>query len=167
MGRGHLWAGLERKSDAVESLKLIGKFLIDECLSVGLVAVAKARGHHADHVAHLGKSGWQDWNLVPFALANDYVLVTNNRADFLTRYAKLDVHNGLIIIIPNLKRADQNRLFDRALDVVSELTEAWSTRSSRYLLTAACMFANGRAATTIQATSQIPTGTERAIHNPK
>jgi predicted nuclease of predicted toxin-antitoxin system len=97
---------------------LIGKFLIDECLSVGLTATAKARGHQADHVAHLGKSGWQDWNLVAFALENDYIFVTNNRSDFLKHYARVDVHSGLIIIIPNVKGSEQGVLLDRALDVV-------------------------------------------------
>jgi predicted nuclease of predicted toxin-antitoxin system len=51
-------------------------FLIDECLSGGLVAVAKARGFEADYVPHIGKGGWHDWNLVPFAVDNDYIVVT-------------------------------------------------------------------------------------------
>ena len=76
------------------------RFLIDECLSGALVAVAKAHGYHADYVTHLGKAGWQDWNLVRFAVANDYVVVTNDRRDFLREYAKLDVHAGLVIILP-------------------------------------------------------------------
>ncbi|MET0970323.1 MAG: DUF5615 family PIN-like protein [Tardiphaga sp.] len=62
---------------------LIGRFLIDECLTPALVAAAKARSFEADHVTHIGKAGWQDWNLVRFAVANDYVVVTNNRRDFL------------------------------------------------------------------------------------
>ena len=40
------------------------RFLIDECLSADLVATAKARGYDADYVPHIGKAGWQDWNLV-------------------------------------------------------------------------------------------------------
>ena len=99
---------------------MITKLLIDECLTVALVAAAKERGMLAEHVAHLGKVGWQDWNVVPFALENDYVLVTNNRSDFLKRYAKLDLHNGLIIIIPSVAAAAQRQLFGRALDVVAE-----------------------------------------------
>lgn len=96
------------------------RFLIDECLSSGLVAVAKARGLEADHVAHIGKSGWQDWNLVPFAVANDYIIVTNNRRDFLKEYAKLDVHGGLVILIPLVKRDEQIALFAKALDLLAE-----------------------------------------------
>ena len=93
------------------------RFLIDECLSGTLVAVAKAQGYQADYVTHLGKAGWQDWNLVRFAVANDYVIVTNDRRDFLREYAKLDVHAGLIIILPKGDRDLQVSLFQKALDV--------------------------------------------------
>lgn len=95
------------------------RLLIDECLSVSLVAVAKERGIAADHVAYLGKGGWQDRNLVSFALENDYIVVTNNRRHFLREYAKLDMHNGLIVIVPAVKRDDQRQLFEKALDALS------------------------------------------------
>lgn len=95
------------------------RFLIDECLSGALVGVAKARGYEADYVTHLGKSGWQDWNLVRFASANDYIVVTDNRRDFLKQYAKLDVHAGLVILIPKGTRAQQMDLFQKALDLYS------------------------------------------------
>ena len=55
------------------------RFLIDECLTSELVAVAKAYGHDAAYVPHIGKGGWQDWNLVPFAVDHDYIIVTVNR----------------------------------------------------------------------------------------
>jgi predicted nuclease of predicted toxin-antitoxin system len=96
---------------------LTERFLIDECLSGALVAVAKAQGYHADYVTHLGKAGWQDWNLVRFAVANDYVIVTNDRKDFLREYAKLDVHAGLVIILPRGDRELQVSLFQKALDI--------------------------------------------------
>jgi predicted nuclease of predicted toxin-antitoxin system len=96
---------------------LTERFLIDECLSGALVAVAKAHGYHADYVTHLGKAGWQDWNLVRFAIANDYVIVTNDRRDFLREYAKLDVHAGLVIILPKGDRDLQVSLFQKALHV--------------------------------------------------
>lgn len=93
------------------------RFLIDECLSGALVAVAKADGYQADYVTHLGKAGWQDWNLVRFAVANDYIVVTDNRRDFLKEYAKLDVHAGLVILLPKGTRSQQMQLFRKALDV--------------------------------------------------
>ena len=58
------------------------RFLIDECLSVDLVAVARQAGHDAQHVAHVGKAGWKDWNVARYAAAGDFVLVTNNASDF-------------------------------------------------------------------------------------
>jgi hypothetical protein len=39
------------------------RFLIDECLSVDLVIVARQSGHEAQHVAHVGRAGWKDWNV--------------------------------------------------------------------------------------------------------
>jgi predicted nuclease of predicted toxin-antitoxin system len=96
------------------------RLLVDECLSVGLVAVAKSRGLPADHVTWLGKSGWQDRNLTAYAVDNDYVMVTNNRRHFLREYAKLVIHNGLIIIVPAMDRSGQKSLFSRALDAVAD-----------------------------------------------
>ncbi len=98
---------------------LTERFLIDECLSAALLGVAKAQGYYADYVTHLGKVGWQDWNLVRFAVANDYIIVTDNRRDFLKQYAKLDVHAGLVIFIPKGTRDQQMTLFAKALDVYS------------------------------------------------
>lgn len=97
-----------------------GRFLIDECLSPALVATAKARNFEADHVTYIGKAGWQDWNLVPFAVAHDYVIVTNNRRDFLKEYAKFDLHGGLVILIPFVHRDQQIALFDKVLDLLAE-----------------------------------------------
>jgi hypothetical protein len=44
----------------------IVKFLIDECLSLNLVDVARDRGFtQSSHVVWLGKAGWKDWQLKP------------------------------------------------------------------------------------------------------
>jgi predicted nuclease of predicted toxin-antitoxin system len=99
------------------------RFLIDECLSVQLVAVAKARDLEADFGPYIGKAGWQDWNLTRFALENDYIFVTNNRRDFLKAYAAQLIHNGLIVIVPNIDREGQKRLFGAVLDYLADLNE--------------------------------------------
>jgi Domain of unknown function (DUF5615) len=96
------------------------RILIDECLSVSLVAAAKERGLIADHVTYIGKAGWQDYNLVPFAVEINCVIVTNNRRHFLREYAKLDVHNGLIVIVPAVRRELQQAPFEKALDTLSK-----------------------------------------------
>ena len=94
------------------------RFLIDECLTVDLVAVASEGGHDAQHVAHIGKAGWKDWNVARHASESDLVLVTNNASDFRRLYARALLHAGLIIIVPNVDRAAQRRLFRAALAVL-------------------------------------------------
>lgn len=49
------------------------KFLVDECLSLDLVEVARSRGFaESSHVVWMGKAGWKDWELKPFILAGDW-----------------------------------------------------------------------------------------------
>ena len=74
------------------------RFLIDECLTVDLVTVAGKSGHEAQHVAHVGRAGWKDWNVVRYARGGDFVLVTNNASDFRQLYAAQQLHAGLIKI---------------------------------------------------------------------
>lgn len=105
---------------------MIGRFLVDECLTADQVAVAKARGYDADYVPHIGKGGWQDWNLVPFAVDNDYIVVTVNRRDFLRQHARLDMHPGLVILIPqpeNDSRLEQAALFEKALEAFAAMND--------------------------------------------
>jgi hypothetical protein len=55
--------------------------------------------------------------LAELAAERDYIVVTNNRRDFLRLYAELEVHNELIIIVPAVPAEEQCQLFDLALDV--------------------------------------------------
>ncbi len=97
---------------------------IDECLSLALVAKAHSRGHHATHVAFMGRLGEQDWDLMPFLLKENFVLVTNNGEEFKRRYANLDLHPGLIIIVPGgIGKELQVELFDRALEVFESMDD--------------------------------------------
>jgi predicted nuclease of predicted toxin-antitoxin system len=99
------------------------RFLIDECLSIGLVAVARQAGHDAHHVAHVGKAGWKDWNVIRYAGDGDFVLVTNNASDFRRLYAAQPLHAGLVILIPAVSRALQQKLFRAALDELATIGE--------------------------------------------
>lgn len=99
------------------------RFLIDECLSVDLADVARQAGHDAQHVAHVGKAGWKDWNVAGCARDGDFVLVTNNASDFRQLYATQPLHAGLIILIPNVGRGLQQRLFKAALDELATIGE--------------------------------------------
>ncbi len=92
------------------------RFLVDECLSVELVIVATEAGYEAHHVAHVGKAGWNDWNVLRHACENDFVLVTNNAADFRKLYAEESLQTGLVILIPNVPADLQKRLFKSAVN---------------------------------------------------
>jgi predicted nuclease of predicted toxin-antitoxin system len=99
------------------------RFLIDECLSVHLVAVASQAGHEAHHVAHIGRAGWKDWNVVRYARDGDFTLVTNNASDFRRLYAAQQLHAGLVIFRPTVGRNLQQRLFKSALDALATIGE--------------------------------------------
>lgn len=94
------------------------RLLIDECLSPELTASAYARGKAATHVHHLGLTSAKDRALRPIIVSGYYTFVTNNRSDFLRLYRKLEVHAGLVIIVPAVKKPDQKRLLGVALDAV-------------------------------------------------
>ena len=99
------------------------RFLIDECLTIDLVTIAGQAGHEAQHVAHVGKAGWKDWNVARYAAEGDLVLVTNNATDFRKLYSTQPLHAGLVIIIPSVNRVEQQRLFRSALDELSRFGE--------------------------------------------
>ena len=99
------------------------RLLIDECLHPALAAIAKHRGIPADYGPHIGLASWQDHNLVPYAIERDYIIVTNNRRDFLKLYLQQGIHGGLIIIVPRTVREKTNELFQRALDHLIEMNE--------------------------------------------
>jgi predicted nuclease of predicted toxin-antitoxin system len=99
------------------------RFLIDECLSVDLVLTANQAGHEAQHVAHIGKAGWKDWNVAAYAGDHDLILVTNNAIDFRRLYSRQAIHAGLVILIPNVGRAVQRLLFRGALDELAAIGE--------------------------------------------
>jgi predicted nuclease of predicted toxin-antitoxin system len=63
------------------------RFLIDECLTIDLLSIAGQAGHEAQHVAHVGKAGWKDWNVARYAAEGDFVVVTNNASRATTKLA--------------------------------------------------------------------------------
>lgn len=95
------------------------RLLIDECLSPRLTTVAYARGLEATHVNHLGLARAKDHVLLPVIVGGDYTFVTNNRADFLRLYRYVDVHAGLLIIVPSCPLDEQENLLGLALDAIA------------------------------------------------
>jgi predicted nuclease of predicted toxin-antitoxin system len=99
-------------------------FLIDECLSPDLAALANARQHYATHVVFLGLQGTLDADLMPVIRQGNFIFVTNNGKGFLTLYAKEGIHPGLVIVIPgSLAREKQIEFFGRVLDVIEPMAD--------------------------------------------
>jgi predicted nuclease of predicted toxin-antitoxin system len=95
------------------------RFLIDECLHESLVGVAHGAGFEATHVNHLGLSGRPDWELAERIAKDELTFVTNNRVDFIQLFGQMELHAGLIIIVPNVVPALQRALFESALQYLA------------------------------------------------
>ena len=100
------------------------KFLIDECLSPTLAALARERAIPSRrHVTWLGLRARQDWALVRRAVADGYVLLTNDRGNFAPLIEREQHHPGLVCITVahGLMSLDvQTRLFAHALTLLAE-----------------------------------------------
>jgi predicted nuclease of predicted toxin-antitoxin system len=95
------------------------RFLIDECLHESLVEVAHATGFEASHVNHLGLSGKPDWELAERVVKDEFTFVTNNRVDFLRLFAPVELHAGLIVLVPNVVPRLQRALFEAAIQYLA------------------------------------------------
>ncbi|MBV9268108.1 MAG: DUF5615 family PIN-like protein [Acidobacteriaceae bacterium] len=91
------------------------RFLIDECLHESLIGVARGAGFEATHVNHLGLSGKPDWELAARIVKDEFTFVTNNRIDFMRLFRKMELHAGLIIIVPNVVPTAQRAMFQAAI----------------------------------------------------
>lgn len=116
------------------------RFLIDECLSVELPAAAHEAGHEAHHVAHYGLAGAKDHQLRPVLISEGFVLVTNNGRDFVKLLGDVDMHPGLVIVVP-VVRIDRQVLLFRAVlnylaqedldDLINKVVEVHSEEDAR------------------------------------
>lgn len=103
------------------------RFLIDENLSPLLVGPARARGFEAAHVNHLGLRTEADWDLLRVVAAQDWVLVTNNALEFRGRYREIELHPGVVFLLPAVRRNAQLRLFEVALEHVEDQPDLVNT----------------------------------------
>jgi len=97
----------------------VPRFLVDENLSVKLPEVAHRRGFEATHVIHLGLREWNDWSILEIVERDGWVLVTNNAVEFRSRYRAIDIHPGVIFLLPSVRRQQQLILFEAALEDVA------------------------------------------------
>jgi predicted nuclease of predicted toxin-antitoxin system len=91
------------------------RFLIDECLHESLVGVAHGAGLEATHVNHLGLTGKPDWQLAERTVKDEFTFVTNNRFDFIRLIGTMELHAGLIIVVPNVAPILQRAMFEAAI----------------------------------------------------
>ena len=94
------------------------KFLIDECLSPKLAEIARDRDFVlSTHVNWLGLQSEEDWIIVQRAVDESYVIVTNNKTDFMDLVGRQDIHAGLVCLnAPGLMSLKvQQDLFEFAL----------------------------------------------------
>jgi predicted nuclease of predicted toxin-antitoxin system len=99
------------------------RFLVDENLSVALPEAAHTRGYEATHVNHYGLRQAKDWDILQIIEAEDWVLVTSNVFEFRGRFRRMELHPGVIFIVPVVPRAQQIELFSAALDVLADFPE--------------------------------------------
>ena len=95
------------------------RFLIDECLHESLAGVAHAAGFEATHVNHLGLNGQPDWALAARIVRDEFTFVTNNRVDFVRIFGRMEVHGGLVVLVPNVVPNLQRALFRAAIQYLA------------------------------------------------
>lgn len=90
------------------------KLWIDECLTPTLVGHAHRHGYEATCTRDRGHLGMPDDVLLEIAVADEFVFVTNNHADFTGLCASADLHTGLIVL-PQRPRSQQQQLLTAAI----------------------------------------------------
>jgi predicted nuclease of predicted toxin-antitoxin system len=101
------------------------RLFVDENLSPRLVSVTHDRGYDATCARDRNLLGALDPEILDLCLGEDRVCVTNNAGDFRELVGNVDLHPGLIVL-PNIARKSQFKLFDRALDFIEQQAEAAS-----------------------------------------
>lgn len=96
------------------------QFLIDENLSPRLVVTAQEFGFMAFHVAHRGWASLTDPQVLRRILDEDLTVVTNNWDDFRPMLKREELHPGIVVILPSVRRERQIELFSAALSVIRD-----------------------------------------------
>ncbi len=98
------------------------RFLIDECLSPRLADVAVGLAD-ITHVNCRGSTRPPDPIIAQWCVADDHILVTNNARDFRRHYAAMDLHPGVVILLPGVDRGQQCTIFAAALPAIAPLPD--------------------------------------------
>lgn len=100
------------------------KLWIDECLSPTLVARANRRGYLATCNRDRNLLGVDDKTLHELVINEEAVFVTNDEADFVALYRRVDLHTGLLILPQTKRREALWPLLDAALDYIERQAKA-------------------------------------------
>lgn len=76
---------------------------------------------------HYGLRRSKDWDILKVVAEEDWVLITNNAFEFRGRYQRLELHPGVVFLIPNVPRIQQIELFSAALNTIAEFPEVVNT----------------------------------------
>lgn len=74
------------------------KILVDENLTPDLTKLGNERGYYTTCVLHLGLVGHKDFQLVPYCIEHDYVLLSIDDGDPKDLAEAEGIHPGLIFI---------------------------------------------------------------------
>jgi hypothetical protein len=67
----------------------------------------------------LGLGEWRDWSILDIVQKYGWVLVTNNAVEFRSRYRAIEIHPGVVFLLPSVRREQQLILFQAALDEIA------------------------------------------------
>lgn len=110
------------------------KLWIDECLSPTLVERANRRGYWATCNRDRDLLGVRDDALHKIVIDEEAVFVTNDEADFVALYRRVDLHTGLLILPQAEKREALWPLLDAALDYIERQGKAAAETAAEWML---------------------------------
>lgn len=106
---------------------------IDECLSPLLVRRSSELGYEATCNRDRGLLGASDRGILEQVRHEDFVLVTNNEADFVSLFGATELHCGLIVL-PTRTRAGQLRLLDKVITWINDRSAQVGERPADWML---------------------------------
>jgi predicted nuclease of predicted toxin-antitoxin system len=110
------------------------KLWIDECLSPTLVQRANCRGYWATCNRDRDLLGVSDKALHERVIEEEAVFVTNDEADFVALYRRLDLHTGLLILPQAESRKALLPLLDAAVDYIERQAKAAGETPAEWML---------------------------------
>lgn len=110
------------------------KLWIDECLSPTLVERANRRGYWATCNRDRDLLGVADKNLHELVIEEEAVFVTNDEADFVALYQRVDLHTGLLILPQTDRREALWPLLDAVLDYIERKADAANEATAEWML---------------------------------